>query len=60
MVNQFKIILKAMMKLFNELGVVGDVIEDKDCVVYLLVHLSSLPDSFSILVTALEANELGV
>ena len=42
-----------MMELFNELAIVRDVIEDEDCVVYLL---ASLPDSFSTLVTALEAN----
>ena len=43
-----------MMELFNELAIVGDVIQDEDHVIYLLV---SLPDSFSTLVTALEANE---
>ena len=46
--------IKAMMELFNELAVVGNVIQDEDCVIYLL---ASLPDSFSKLVTALEANE---
>ena len=46
--------IKAMMELFNELAIVGDVIQDEDCVIYLL---ASLPDSFSKLVTALEANE---
>ena len=38
----------------NELAIVGDMIEDEDCVVYLQ---ASLPDSFSTLVTALKANE---
>ena len=42
------------MELFNELAIVGDVIEDENRVVYLL---ASLPDCFSTLVTALEANE---
>ena len=46
--------IKAMMELFNELAIVGNVIQDEDCVIYLL---ASLPDSFSALVTALEANE---
>ena len=46
--------IKAMIELFNELAIVGDVIEEEDRVVYLLV---SLPDSFNTLVTALEANE---
>ena len=41
------------MELFKELAIVGDVIEGKKYVVYLL--LSSLPDLFSTLVTALEA-----
>ena len=43
-----------MMKLFNELAIVGNVIEGENRVVYLL---ASLPDSFSTLVTAIEANE---
>ena len=46
--------IKAMRELFNELAIVGDVIQDEDHVIYLL---ASLPDSFSTLVTALEANE---
>ena len=46
--------IKAMTELFNELAIVGDAIDDEDCVVYLL---ASLPDSFNALVTALEANE---
>ena len=36
--------IKAMMELFNELAIVGNVIQDEDCVIYLL---ASLPDSFS-------------
>ena len=40
-----------MMELFNELAIVGDVIQDKD---YVIVSLS---DSFNTLVTALEANK---
>ena len=43
-----------MMELFNELAIVGDVIQDEDRVIYLL---TSQPDSFSTLVTVLEANE---
>ena len=45
--------VKAMTELFNEMAIVGDVIEE-DRVVYLL---ASLPDSFNTLVTALEVNE---
>ena len=41
-----------MTELFNELTVVGDVMSEKDCVVYLLAS-----DSFGALVTAFEANE---
>ena len=43
-----------MMKLFNKLAVVGDVIQDEDHVIYLL---ASLPDYFRMPITALEANE---
>ena len=46
--------IKAITEIFNELAVVGDVIEEEDKVVHLL---ASLPDSFNILVTALEASE---
>ena len=42
------------MELFNELPIIGDVIQDEDRVIYLL---ASLPDSFSTLITTLEANE---
>ena len=45
--------IKAMTELFNELAVVGDNIDDDDRVIYLL---ASLPESFNILVTALEAS----
>ena len=43
-----------MTKLFNEMAIVGDAIEEEDRVVYLL---ASLPDPFNTLVTALEVNE---
>ncbi len=46
--------IKSMTELFNEMAIVGDAIDEEDRVVYLL---ASLPDSFSTLVTALEANE---
>ena len=46
--------IKCMTELFNELTVVGDNISDEDRVVYLL---ASLPESFDMLVTALEANK---
>ena len=42
-----------MTETFNELSVVGDPISEEDRVVHLL---ASLPDSFNMLVTALEAN----
>ena len=42
-----------MMEIFDELSVIGDTISEEDHVVYLL---ASLPESFSVLVTALEAN----
>ena len=35
-----------MIKLFNDLAIVGDVIEEEDCVVYVYL-LASLPDSFN-------------
>ena len=46
--------LKKMMEIFDELSVIGDPQSDEDRVICLL---SSLPDKFSTLVTALEANE---
>ena len=42
-----------MVETFNEILIVGEVITDKDIVVYLL---ASLPESFNILATALESN----
>ena len=45
--------IKGMMELFDELAVIGDPIEEEDRVVHLL---ASLPESFDMLVTALEAN----
>ena len=45
--------VKNMIELFNELAIVGDNISDEDRVVYLL---ASLPESFDVLVTALEAS----
>ena len=45
--------VKALTEIFNELSVIGDNIDDEDRVVYLL---ASLPDSYEMLVTALEAN----
>ena len=46
--------IKAMVELFDALSVAGETIKDEDRVVYLL---ASLPDSYNVLVTALEANE---
>ena len=46
--------VKTMTEIFNELAVIGDAIEENDRVVYLL---ASLPESYDVLVTALEANE---
>ena len=45
--------IKEMTELFESLAVIGDAITEEDRVVHLLV---SLPDSFDMLVTALEAN----
>ena len=45
--------IKPITEIFNKLAVIGDNIEDEDKVVYLL---ASLPESYNILVTALEAN----
>ena len=44
--------IKSMTEIFHELSIVGDEISNEDRVVYLL---TSLPDSFNTLVTALEA-----
>ncbi len=45
--------IKTMIEVFNELSIVGDAISNEDRVVFLL---ASLPESFNMLVTALEAN----
>ena len=45
--------IKQMSEIFEELAVIGQPIEDEDRVVHLL---SSLPDSFNMLVTAFEAS----
>ena len=42
-----------MTELFEGLSVFGDPVSEEDCVVYLL---TSLPESYDMLVTALEAN----
>ena len=46
--------IKAMTEMFNALAIVGDTVSEEDDVVYLL---ASLPDSFDMLVTALETNK---
>ena len=46
--------LKTFMELFDELSVVGDAVEEEDRVINML---ASLPDSYSTLVTALEASD---
>ena len=45
--------IKLLMKTFNERAVVGDNVSNEDHAIYLL---ASLPDTFNMLVTALEAN----
>ena len=45
--------VKAMTEIFEGLSVIGDPISEEDRVVHLL---ASLPDSYSMLVTAFEAN----
>lgn len=45
--------IKTMTETFNGLSVIGDPVSEEDRVVYLL---ASLPDSYSMLVTAFEAN----
>ena len=49
--------IKEMTELFESLAVIGDAITEEDRVVHLL---ASLPDSFDMLVTALEANSVNV
>ncbi len=46
--------IKFMIELFDSLSVAGETVKDEERVVYLL---ASLPDLYSVLVTALEANE---
>ncbi len=46
--------IKAMTEIFDSLSVAGETISEEDRVVYLL---ASLPQSYNVLVTALEANE---
>ena len=46
--------IKAMSELFDALSVAGETVSEEDRVVYLL---ASLPESYAVLVTALEANE---
>jgi len=45
--------IKTMIELFDALAVAGETVSDEDRVVYLL---ASLPDSYNVLVTSLEAN----
>ena len=45
--------MKALTELYDELSIIGDPISEEDRVVYLL---ASLPESYNVLVTALEAN----
>ena len=45
--------IKIMTELFDALSVAGETVSEEDRVVYLL---ASLPESYSVLVTALEAN----
>ncbi len=49
--------IKAMTEVFEALAVIGDPVTEEDRVVYLL---ASLPDSFTMLVTALEASSENV
>jgi len=46
--------IKEVTEIFNELSVIGDPVSDEDRVVYLL---ASLPESYDMIVTALEAND---
>lgn len=45
--------VRAMTEIFEALAVIGDPVSEEDCVVHLL---ASLPESFNMLVTTLEAN----
>ena len=42
-----------MTEIFEELAVIGDPVKEEDCVVYLL---ASLPESYNMFITALEAS----
>lgn len=46
--------IKMMMEIFEELSVIGDSIDEEDQAVHLL---ASLPDSYNMLVTALEGSQ---
>ena len=46
--------IKAMTEIFDGLSVIGDPISDEDCVVHLL---ATFPESYNVLVTALQGNE---
>lgn len=46
--------LKTCVELFNEMAVIGDALSEEDKVISLL---ASLPDTYSVLVTALEAQD---
>lgn len=46
--------IKALTEIFDSLSIVGDAVPEEDRVVHLL---ASLPDSYDVLVTALEAHE---
>ena len=50
MVNEH---IKAMSEIFEGLAVVGDAVSEEDRVVHLLANL---PESYNVLVTALEAH----
>ena len=45
--------IKSLTEVCNELSAIGEPIKEEDRVVY---HLASLPEFYSVLVTALEAN----
>ena len=45
--------IKSMIEIFDELSIIGDAVEEEDRVVHML---ASLPESFNMLVTALEAS----
>jgi hypothetical protein len=46
--------VRELTNIFNEMAVIGDPVDEEDRVVHLL---ASLPEEYSMLVTALEANE---